>query len=289
MWEKKKLLIWGKTYPEFSKTYYETVCTGAIDTDTGSLVRIYPVTLRYMKEPFKTYDFIEAEVERNSADFRPESFRIRQDTIHVTGHLDTDKAGWAERVRHVVTEGNVFASVEALQVAEARDHTSLGLIKPKEITRIYMKKRPEADRQEWEEQRARALDQKDLFVDAETETKDLRFMPVQYRACFRCDDSACSTEHDLSILDWGVYALSRRQYAARGPEMAERDVIEKLKELLDPSKREPYFYLGNTKAHTRSFMIVGIFHPPKPPATPAFASARARKKTPASMKLPGID
>jgi hypothetical protein len=40
VWAKKKFLIWGKTYPEFSKTYYETVCTGAVDADTGRLVRI---------------------------------------------------------------------------------------------------------------------------------------------------------------------------------------------------------------------------------------------------------
>ena len=228
MWTKKRLLIWGKTYPEFSKTYYETVCTGAIDAESGRLVRIYPITLRYLKEPFKTYDFIEADIERNPADFRPESFRIRQDSIKVVGHLGTTKQGWADRVGAVLRNPNVFASVEALQAAEARDHTSLGLIKPREITRIYMKARPESDRVEWEQQRALALAQKDLFVDADTEMKDLRFMPIQYRARFRCDDAACSTEHDLSILDWGVYALSRRQYAARGASMAERDVIDKL-------------------------------------------------------------
>jgi|HubBroStandDraft_4_1064222.scaffolds.fasta_scaffold168768_2 hypothetical protein len=27
VWTTKKLLIWGKTYPEFSKSHYETVCT----------------------------------------------------------------------------------------------------------------------------------------------------------------------------------------------------------------------------------------------------------------------
>jgi hypothetical protein len=35
MWTKKRLLIWGTTYPEFSKTYYETVCTArALSTPT---------------------------------------------------------------------------------------------------------------------------------------------------------------------------------------------------------------------------------------------------------------
>jgi hypothetical protein len=269
MWTKKKFLIWGKTYPEFSKTYYETVCTGAVDAETGRLVRIYPVTLRYMKEPFKAYDWIEVEAERNTADFRPESFRIRQDSLKVVGHIDTKKKGdWPERRRWILGPKSVFSSVEALQAAEAADHTSLGLIRPKEIRRVYMRKKPDAERDEWDRQRAAALQQKELFVDAETETQDLQYMPVQYRACFRCDDPDCKTEHDLSILDWGVYVLSRREYAARGPAMAEQKVIEKIEELLDPSKREPFLFLGNTKGHSQSFMIVGLFHPPIEPAPP---------------------
>jgi hypothetical protein len=283
VWTTKKLLIWGKTYPEFSKGYYETVCTGAVDEETGKLVRIYPVTLRYMKEPFKTYDWIEAQVEKNPKDFRPESFRIRQETIKVGRHLDHDKSGWAERARHVLRPGNVFASVEALQAMEAKDRTSLGLIKPKRITRIYMQYKPKDEKQEWEEQRALSLAQKDLFVDAESETRDLAFCPVRYRAKFVCDDSACKTEHDLSILDWGLYVLNYNQYADRGADMAEKKVVEKIEQLMDPSKREPYFYLGNTMAHSHSFMIVGLFHPP-------IAKAVGKKRPdPGAPRLPGID
>jgi hypothetical protein len=56
MWIKKRLLIWGTTYPEFSKKYYETVCTGALDVATQKLVRIYPIRLRHMKEPIGASD-----------------------------------------------------------------------------------------------------------------------------------------------------------------------------------------------------------------------------------------
>jgi len=283
VWTKKKFLIWGKTYPEFSKSYYETVCTGAVDAETGCLVRIYPVTLRYLKEPFKAYDWVEVEAERNESDFRPESFRIRQDTLKVVGHIDTKRKGeWLERKRWILSATNVFASVEALQAAEAVDHTSLGLVRPKSIRRIYLRRKPDHERNEWDQQRAAALRQKELFVDAETETKDLQFMPVQYRACFRCDDPMCTTEHDLSILDWGVYVLSRREYATGGAAVAERKVIEKIEELLDSTKREPYLFLGNTKAHSQSFMIVGLFHPPIE-KTPGPARPHP------TLKLPGID
>lgn len=281
MWTKKRLLIWGTTYPEFSKTYYETVCTGALDGETGKLLRIYPVTLRYMKEPFKSYQWIEGEVEQNTSDFRPESFKIRQDTIKV-GEKVEPKDGWAERRRLLLRDGNVFKSVEALQAAEARDHTSLGLVKPKEIRRIYAKKKTEAERKEWDEQRELALKQKELFVDADAKTKDLKFMPVQYRICFTCDDPACTTEHDFSILDWGLSVLSRKEFARGGPALAEKQVIAKVKDITDPRKKDFYFFLGNTKGHCDKFMVVGLFYPPLP-------TIKAMKKDAGPLKLPGFD
>ena len=51
----------------------------------------------------------------------------------------------------------------------------------------------------------------------------------------------------------------------------------------DPSKRDPYFYLGNTMAHSHSFMIVGLFHPP-------IAKVATKKGAdPRTPMLPGID
>jgi hypothetical protein len=281
MWIKKRLLVWGTTYPEFSKTYYETVCTGALDGDTGKLVRIYPVRLRYMNEPFKSYQWIDGDVERNTSDFRPEPFKIRQDTIQGGECLGTDD-GWAERRRLLLRDGNVFRSVEALQAAEARDHTSLGLVKPKEIRRIYAKKKTDAERKEWDEQRELALMQRDLFVDPEAKTKDLKFMPVQYRICFTCDDPACTTEHDFSVLDWGLYVLSRKEFARGGASLAEKQVIAKIREITDPEKKDCYFFLGNTKGHCDKFMIVGLFYPPVP------TMKASKKDATSSLKLPGF-
>ncbi len=283
VWAKTKLLIWGKTYPEFSAKHYETVCTGALDPQTGRLVRIYPIKLRHMKDPFHAYDWVEAEVERNEADFRPESHRIRENTIEKVGELGTSKTEWAERARLILgpNKSNVFASVEALVAAEKKDHTSLGLVRPREITRIYKRKKSETERKEWDEQRARALKQRDLFIDGEKATKELAFCPVQYRAKFTCDDPACSTEHDMGILDWGLYVLDYKQWAERGGGMAEEKVVEAIQLRMDPSKRDPYFFLGNTKMHPQNFMIVGLFHPPK---------AEPPKPTKGeSMKLPGFE
>lgn len=258
-WRTTKLLVWGTTYPEFSKTYYETVCTGAVDESTGRLVRIYPITLRYQQEPFRHYNWINAKIQRNPKDRRPESFRIQQEDIKILDRLDP-KDGWAKRSEWILRPGNVFKSVEALWAAQAADRTSLGLVKPKRVKRVYVKRLPDSERDEWEKQRANALSQRDLFVDADAEIKDLVFMPVRYRLEFECNDPACNG-HDMSVLDWGMYVLSRKQYAKKNRQQAEADVIAMIHEVTDPEKKDVYLFLGNTLAHPQSFMIVGFYYP----------------------------
>jgi hypothetical protein len=91
---------------------------------------------------------------------------------------------------------------------------------------------------------------------------------VRYRAKFVCADAACDTVHDMTILDWGVYVLSWKRYLERGRPQAEKDVVDKLMQYTDESKRDAYFFLGNAMAHPTSFMVVGIFHPPLPKKKP---------------------
>ena len=41
-WEKKKILLVVKAYPESSKKHGSVVCTAGV-TDDGELIRIYPI------------------------------------------------------------------------------------------------------------------------------------------------------------------------------------------------------------------------------------------------------
>jgi hypothetical protein len=233
--------------------------------ETGRLIRIYPVTLRYVDAQFKTYQWIDAEIERNTTDVRPESFKIKQDTIVIGKHLDTEsRDGWEKRAKWILRPESTFQSVEALQRAQAEDGTSLGLIKPKQIHGFFAHQRTIEEKEEWEAKREVAIRQKDLFVDPETQIQDLEFRWVDYRVKFSCDDPTCSIVHDFSIRDWGIYVLDRRQeQKKRDYKEAEKDVRAKLEEMTDPARRDAYFYLGNTAAHPQNFMVVGLFTPPK--------------------------
>src|SRR6185369_8975015 len=98
-WLRRRILIWGKTRPELSKTYREIVCTGGIFADTRRLVRLYPVPLRYMDDErvFRKYQWIEAYVRRAPEDARPESFKVRADGITVLEELPSVAGNWDAR------------------------------------------------------------------------------------------------------------------------------------------------------------------------------------------------
>ena len=262
MFETRKMLIWGKTSPEWSAKYYETVCTGAIDEQTGAMRRIYPVPLRYMdpEKQFKLYHWIEASVEKNPSDARPESYRVRHDSIKVLNEVTTAD-NWSERSRWILREGNAFSSVEELRAKQQADGTSLGLVKPRQVTRVVMRRLTEADRKAWENHKDRAAQQKDFFINPEASVKELVYIPVVYVVEFTCDDSACTTVHKMSVRDWGLYQLGRKVYAQYDPHVADEKVRAKILKIMDPSEHNSYFFLGNTQAQPTNFMIVGFYYP----------------------------
>ena len=65
------------TYPTISKKYDELVCTAGVEED-GSWIRIYPLPFRKLddEQQFKKYQWIEAPLEKNPKDPRPESHHV---------------------------------------------------------------------------------------------------------------------------------------------------------------------------------------------------------------------
>lgn len=68
-YEEMRILIWGKTYPEMSSKYLETVCTGGVLED-GRPVRLYPIQYRYMDgdEKFSKYQWVTLKACQNPQD-----------------------------------------------------------------------------------------------------------------------------------------------------------------------------------------------------------------------------
>lgn len=267
-WQKRRILIWGKTRPEISKTYREIVCTGGVFEDTKKFVRLYPIPLRFLRDEntFKKYQWIEAKVTRNLRDFRPESYRIQSDTIKLQDVIKTKKNGnWDKRAHWILNYHNIFRSVEELKEKQKHDHTSLGLVKPAEIIDIKFEPTQQDERLRYWERFEEATNQLQLpfYTETEKQLKPLGPPDYRYKIVFRCDDLCCEKPHTFSVLDWELDALYFNQLGRGKPhDEAAGDVVKKLYEICSASK-DTYFYLGNIKLHPHVFTIVGLWHPKK--------------------------
>jgi hypothetical protein len=98
--ERKRIYITVKTYPTLSEKYDELVCTAGICED-GSWIWLYPLPFRKLdnEQKYRKYQWIEADVERNTSDFRPESYKVLNiNNIKVFSSKST-KIDWEERKR----------------------------------------------------------------------------------------------------------------------------------------------------------------------------------------------
>jgi hypothetical protein len=273
-WERRRILIWGKTRPEVSAKYRETVCTGGMFADTGRLVRLYPIPLRYMNDEklFQKYHWIEADVARASdRDRRPESYRINPDGIVVREKIGTSDGTWATRAHHVLRPSNTFASVEALQAQQAIDHTSLGVVKPKKIVQIVHEPYSKPEREAYWRKYRETVAQLPIEFDEDAEiVKPLTPPDFRFQVRFTCDGPACRLVHKFSVLDWEVDAMYFRQKAEKGQTGAANEVVKHLESRLRDNPADVRFFLGNISTHPHQFTIVGLWYPTKVPAATLF-------------------
>lgn len=255
--QKRRILIATKTYPSISTKYKETVCTAGIllDDEENPLqwIRIYPIRFRSLDfdQRYKRWSVISAEIERNDKDFREESYRINDTSIEVIREIGT-KNCWEERKSLILPLQ--FSSISEIQ-AQGK---SLGIIKPKSIEKYFCKN---TDR-EWNPKQRAVQDQGDLFEPS----VELEKVPYQFGYKFTAADNR---KHSYSISDWEIYQLyrgCRNRSKATNLVDKEKEALSKVKQKLEDefmSKKDLYFIVGNLKNYCKTFMIIGIFYPPK--------------------------
>lgn len=253
-YEKLRVLIWGKTYPELSSKYVETVCTGGVRED-GTPVRLYPVPLRYLDtgQRYELYDWIEAPVEKSSSDPRPESFKVDSHHISRVGHIDP-KGSWAARRDFIFKDLSwQFGSVRDLKEAQRRTQRSLGIVHPGTVEDVRLVPKGAQERAEYESKLAEIQSQQDLF---HPQYKELEFLTHDIKLRWRCLDSCpeCKNRpHDMKALDWGLLELARRE----GWVKAEK----KLEEISDLRTHDFRIFMGNFRLHSHIFGIIGMWYP----------------------------
>jgi hypothetical protein len=251
----RRILIWGKTYPELSDNHRETVCTGGCFED-GSPVRIYPVPFRYLPNfmQYQHYQWIEAPVWPSESDQRPESFKIEASSIVAGDVIDPDP-GWMER-REVIFRDQSwhYESVEELSEAHSKRKVSLGFVPVGHVEEVYVRDRPEKDKRAHREKLRAKRQQMDMFTGKSR--KNLEFQDFRVRVRWYCGqpgDIGHCNGHDTAILDWGLGELGRRE----GREAAK----QKMEQYSDVEKYELRFYLGNLRRFPHRFTVVGMWYP----------------------------
>lgn len=245
--QRVKILILCKTYPSPSAKHVETSCVAGMTTD-GRLLRLYPVPFRLMNDQsqFKKWQWIEADIEKSRDDHRPESHRIRADTITVLGDPIPTADSWAARRAQLALIPQ-FESFTALEQARVAHGATLGLVPAGEVLSLEIKA---ARQPEWtDEERQKLIQQQvqgDLFADREAAAlRTLRKIPFDFHYRFRSPMEPAGHENRLKIVDW---------------EPAFRDKFGKALPASDLK-----FLLGTIHRFPDQWLIVSVIYPPKQP------------------------
>lgn len=268
MVEKKRVFIVVKTYPTISDKYAELVCTAGVLED-GSWIRLYPIPFRKLEidQKYPKYSWIQVEVERNTNDFRPETYRpVNLERIIV--EPSPPKPDWNQRRKIIFKNKTIYTNLQELidKAKSKTEHVSLAVFKPTKILNF----KAEPTTRNWDLKKLKSLNslsqQMNLFQtpkEIEDEFKVVQKVPYKFSYTFLDDSGKKST---LMIEDWEIGMLYFKCLkTANGNESS---AIEKVKQKFFDSflKKDLYFFLGTTKKfHNVSpnpFIIIGVFYPP---------------------------
>jgi len=256
MWEKKRVLLTIKAYPERSRKHGQVVCCGGL-TDEGEWIRLYPMHLHLFsgKSKLKKYDWIELECRKAKEKLgRKESYNVREGSIRIVNRDLHEKkvkgrVDWAERNKIILP--HVVPSLEYLKEKFKEDRTSMGLVKPTALEKFYKKEPLKIFPRGTSIQEA-------IFGPSTPVIEDI---PHIFGYRFKCDGCRDDGSHEIQCEDWELF----ESYRSWGPRYGNVKVLwEKLHqryflEMLE--KNDLYFYMG-TFSQFPTWIIIGLYYPP---------------------------
>lgn len=266
--EIKRVYIVVKTYPTISEKYAELVCTAGILED-GSWIRLYPIPFRKLEldQKYPKYTWIQVEVQRNSKDFRPETFRP-YDLSTIDVEPKPERVDWDERRRIIFKNKKVYTDLQELISKAKSDGTSLAIFKPTKILDFIV----ESTERDWNTKKLDSLQdlaqQMNFFQSAKEIEEEFKIVPkVPYKFSYKFEDSS-GKQRTLMIEDWeiGMLFFNCLEKAGNNEEVATAKVRKKYFD--EFTKKDLYFFLGTTLQYhnvaPNPFIIIGVFYPPMP-------------------------
>jgi hypothetical protein len=253
-WVDKRILVTVRTYPIPAEKGIEVSCTAGI-AEGNEWIRLFPVPYRFMDmdKRFRKYQWINVSVKKSSSDARPESYKLNIDSIPI-GDSVSPVNQWAERKKLIFPLKR--SSLCEIKREQQRDgFPTLAIFKPAEIKRLWM----EPCAPDWTVEERQLLSRQLLFA-KNTPHQTLEKIPYEFRYEFHCAEEEC-TGHKLMCTDWEMgqsYRLWNRKYGANWESRFRQRYEEEM-----INKYETYFYVGTVHGHPDSWIIIGLFYPPK--------------------------
>lgn len=215
-----------------------------------------PFRFLEQEQQFARYQWIDVDVRRARNDPRPESNNLNGATLKISQSLPPVK-GWGAREQ-------ILAKLRRPSLCQIQDehrqygHPTLGLFRPTKIKRLRI---TAAENQTWTAGELAILNQERLDLGGHEPRGQLEKIPFEFRYEFECAGPSCKG-HALTCTDWEMlqaYRSWRRTYGEKWEtkfrEQFERNMIE---------RNDTSFFVGTLHQHPNSWIIVGLFYPPKP-------------------------
>jgi hypothetical protein len=250
--EKKTALIVVRTYPTPAKKGAEVSCTAAI-TDEGEWIRLFPVPWRLLPsdQQFRKYQWVEVSVTKAS-DSRPESYKLKQDGIKILSNLPPGKDWTARKAIVYPTRAHCLCCL--IGKRDKSGFPTLGVFRPGKIERLVVT----PDAPNWTQSQLDILHQGHLFL--EPPKRDLEKIPFKFQYKFKCEHDEC-TGHTIMCTDWEM-AESWRQWSRKYGNTWETHFRNRYEEEMI-NKYDTHFFVGTMHQHPGTWIIVGLFYPPK--------------------------
>jgi hypothetical protein len=252
-WQICDVLVTVKAYPNPSKKYIETSCMAGI-TRNQQWIRLYPIPYRTLAidRRFEKYTWVRVRAIKAADDHRPESYKVDLDSIEPLEKIDTEEE-WAERRRLLVPLKD--ASMCELRQTQPETNRSLGFVCPRRITAFEIK----GTSPQWTREQLAILSQQNFLTP--TPRQPLEKIPYDFFYHFECEAESC-TGHKMKIVDWELHQSYRNWQDKYGSEWESR-LREKYEDWV-VNKRDLHFFVGTMLRHPQTWIIVGLFYPPKP-------------------------
>ncbi|MDK2915959.1 MAG: hypothetical protein PWR25_516 [Euryarchaeota archaeon] len=265
-WEKKRVWVIVKTYPEYSRrSRGEVACTAGI-TEEGNWIRLYPISTRHYigDNKIRKFDLVEVTCQKAESEKlgRKESYKVKEGSDITI--IDRSLSGapnskiWDKRNKLILDK--VDPSLSHLDQKHKEDKTSLGLIKPKEVLKFY--NRQELEIYTGPKEYRQGIDG--------SKTPVIQKIPYPFAYRFKCSDGCltCSNgSHDILCEDWELLEAYRRW----GQEYGDTQILwEKLYDKFYTwmlNERDLYFVVGMHSLQP-TWLIIGLYYPPKKGSPP---------------------